>query len=257
MPNGTSTAVTEAGRLPEIGFPEFTAKLITDTFDALVAANLRQMEAYSELLAATAKTLQEYVADHKQEVSGQEIWDYLTKYLPGPSAALTTAPGPEHATLVVRDGPLTDVEAGKINTLTGVTVSPPTLIAAEYDAVIDKIAEFIAGNRYNLLKDMVRMGILRLVIDSGVIETRLTFTTYGRSEMLASARTYDRDTFKLSASAKTGSLLSPVVKAKVSTSYSTFSVRTTSAIDRDVSGSTVQIYGSVIVRFKSDYQPLS
>ncbi len=41
MPSGTELAVTQAARLNEIGFPEFTAKLITDTFDALVAANLR------------------------------------------------------------------------------------------------------------------------------------------------------------------------------------------------------------------------
>jgi hypothetical protein len=35
---------------------------VKDVFDALLAATLRQMEAYSELVAATAKTLQgEYV----------------------------------------------------------------------------------------------------------------------------------------------------------------------------------------------------
>jgi hypothetical protein len=40
MPNGTSTAVTEATRLTDIGFPEFTAKLVKDVFDALLAATL-------------------------------------------------------------------------------------------------------------------------------------------------------------------------------------------------------------------------
>jgi hypothetical protein len=57
MPNGTSTAVTEATRLGEIGFPEFTAKLVKDVFDALLGATLRQMEAYSELVAATQRLL--------------------------------------------------------------------------------------------------------------------------------------------------------------------------------------------------------
>ncbi len=42
MANGTSAAVTEAARLDEIGFPEFTCKLVTDVFDALVSANIRQ-----------------------------------------------------------------------------------------------------------------------------------------------------------------------------------------------------------------------
>ena len=40
MPNGTSTAVTEATRLTDIGFPEFTAKLVKDVFDVLLAATL-------------------------------------------------------------------------------------------------------------------------------------------------------------------------------------------------------------------------
>ena len=50
MPNGTELAITQAARLNEIGFPESTAKLIIDTFDALVAANLRQTQAYVELI---------------------------------------------------------------------------------------------------------------------------------------------------------------------------------------------------------------
>lgn len=37
--------------------PEFTAKLVTDTFEVLVNANLTQMEAYSELLEVTGDIL--------------------------------------------------------------------------------------------------------------------------------------------------------------------------------------------------------
>jgi|GEM_PF-4191233 len=42
--------ITQAARLNEIGFPESPAKLTIDTFDALVAANLRQTQAYIELI---------------------------------------------------------------------------------------------------------------------------------------------------------------------------------------------------------------
>jgi hypothetical protein len=72
---------------------------VKDVFDALLAATLHQMEAYSELVAATAKTLQEYVAENKQLVSGEEVWDWLVKNLPGPAASVTD-PKPEDATLV-------------------------------------------------------------------------------------------------------------------------------------------------------------
>jgi hypothetical protein len=108
MPNGTSTAVTEATRLGEIGFPEFTAKLVKDVFDALLGATLRQMEAYSQLVAATAKTLKEYVSENKNLVSGEEVWDWLTTNLPGPAKHVAANPGRnppvEHASIL--DGEL-------------------------------------------------------------------------------------------------------------------------------------------------------
>jgi hypothetical protein len=47
-----------------------------------------------------------------------------------------------------------------------------------------------------------------------------------------------------------------VVQASVAASYTSVSVRTTSSIDRDVSGSKVDIYARVFIRFKSDYVTL-
>jgi hypothetical protein len=257
MADGTSTAVTEATRLNEIGFPEFTAKLINDTFNTLVAANLRQMEAYSELLVATSKTLVEYTSDHQAEIGGQEVWDWLTKNLPGPAASAAANPTEADATLVRVGVTLAADEAAKIQDRTGLAVGADALSQTEHDSVITEVRKKIAGDRYNLLKEMVRMGILRLVVDSGTIETRLTFTTFGRSESLRTASTYDTKSFNISARAQTGSALSKWVQASVAANYSKVSVRTTSAIDRDISGSTVQIYGSVVIRFKTDYQSLA
>jgi hypothetical protein len=259
MPNGTSAAVTEATRLGEIGFPEFTAKLVKDVFDALLAATLRQMEAYSELVAATAKTLQEYVAENKQLVSGEEVWDWLVKNLPGPAASVTD-PKPEDATLVRVGVTLNDSEKVKVRQKTGLPSSGsnawnPTsdLQQADVDAVTDKVREIIAGNRYTLLKEMVRMGIIRLVVDYGEIETRLTFTTYGESQQLKAASAYQSRAFGISGGV---SARFKAVQASVAASYSSVSVRTTSSIDRDVSGSKVDIYARVLIRFKSDYLAL-
>ncbi len=258
MPNGTSTAVTEATRLGEIGFPEFTAKLVKDVFDALLAATLRQMEAYSELVAATAKTLQEYVAENKQLVSGEEVWDWLVKNLPGPAASVTD-PKPEDATLVRVGVELSSEEITKIRDKTGLTPaewsgpSDGTLTSGDVDTITDKVREIIAGNRYTLLKEMVRMGIIRLVVDYGEIETKLTFTTYGQSQQLKVASAYQSRAFSISGGV---SARFKAVQASVAASYSSVSVRTTSSIDRDVSGSKVDIYARVLIRFKSDYVAL-
>jgi len=267
MPNGTSAAVTEATRLGEIGFPEFTAKLLKDVFDALLAATLRQMEAYSELVAATAKTLQEYVAENKQLVSGEEVWDWLVKNLPGPAASVAANPKPEDATLV-RVGVSFDLSKNaeraqlqKIHDKVNYPATMPTSGSVILDenavnTITDKVRQIIAGNRYTLLKEMVRMGIIRLVVDYGEIETRLTFTTYGESLAQRTATSLNTSAFAATANVQTGKAISKWVEVSAAANYSSVSVRTTSSIDRDVSGSKVDIYARVFIRFKSDYQAL-
>jgi len=269
MPNGTSTAVTEATRLGEIGFPEFTAKLVKDVFDALLAATLRQMEAYSELVAGTAKTLQEYVDENKNLVSGEEVWDWLVQNLPGPASSVTD-PTPEDATLVRVGVKLTEEADGtreitKIRNKTGlqpqdwnpqVQDTKYTLQQTDVETITNKVREIIAGNRYTLLEEMVKMGIIRLVVDYGEIETRLTFTTYGESLAQRTATSLNTKAFAATANLQTGKAINKWVKVSAAANYSSVSVRTTSSIDRDVSGSKVDIYARVFIRFKSDYQSL-
>jgi len=101
------------------------------------------------------------------------------------------------------------------------------------------------------------MGVLRLVVEHGVIETRLTFNTYGSTFYQKNANSYHRDDFRFRAKAKTGAFVSLWASASASTSYSSVNVSTTSQVNRDVSGSQVQIYGRVQIDFKTDYQPLA
>jgi hypothetical protein len=282
MPNGTSTAVTEATRLGEIGFPEFTAKLVKDVFDALLAATLRQMEAYSELVAATAKTLDDYVAENKELVSGEEVWDWLVKNLPGPAASVAANPTPGDATLVRVGVKLTEdentntKEITKIRKKLGWTTqnwdpqldnnNQYQLRDADITNITGRVREIIAGNRYTLLKEMVRMGIIRLVVDYGEIETRLTFTTWGmsqrdRTEQESRVRALRLSYGRTAQTAVSGNLSNATnvlraVQTGLAANYTSVSVRTTSSIDRDASGSKVDIYARVLIRFKSDYLAL-
>jgi hypothetical protein len=125
------------------------------------------------------------------------------------------------------------------------------------DAIVEAAAKRIANNKYDLFKEMVKQGMLRLVVENGVIETRLTFTTYGSSYYNSNKSTYNRKNFNFRAKAKTGGLLSPWVKASASTSYNSVAVRTSKESQRDISGSRVNIFGGVTINFKTDYLPLS
>ena len=261
MPDGTQAAVTEATRLGEIGFPEFTAKLITDTFDAIVAANLRQTEAYIELVSKVTKSLGVYINETKDDIGGELILQFLAKTVPNKD------PTVESGTNLSVDGKLDAVEVTKLKEAVKVegeaddpkvtALVANTAIAKDtYDAILQAVAKRIAADKYTLLKEMVKMGVLRLVVEHGIIETRLTFNTYGSTFYESQKSSFNRSDFNFRAKAKTGGFLSAWVSASASTSYNKVSISTSRETNRDVSGSQVQIYGRVQIDFKTDYQPL-
>ena len=67
-------AMNVASRVQEIGFVEFTAGLINGTFDAIVGATLKQMEAYSKLVADLSKSIQQFQVEN---VTDAQITAYL------------------------------------------------------------------------------------------------------------------------------------------------------------------------------------
>ena len=58
-PPATETIARRAGAMVnEIDFPGFVSQLVHGTFDAIVDASIRQMESYSSLVSAVAKTVE-------------------------------------------------------------------------------------------------------------------------------------------------------------------------------------------------------
>ncbi len=263
MANGTSSAVTEAARLDEIGFPEFTCKLVTDVFDALVAANIRQTQAYVELLQAVSQSLKDYINNTKDDIGGEEILQFLAMVLPpeNPVSGQDSTKVKVGTTLVEADVtalnkaltvPAVAAQAGNNE-----VASAGSLDETKVKAICEAVAVRLAANKYDLLKEMVKQGILRIVVESGTIETRLTFTTYGSSFYQKDASSYHRDNFAFRASARTGGLVSLWCKASASSSFNSINIRTSKETQRDISGSRVQIFGGVTLNIKTDYLPLN
>lgn len=257
----TSEAVTQASRLSEIGFPEFTTKLVTDVFDALVSANLRQTEAYISLLREVGKSLTTYINDTKDDIGGEELMQFLARVLPPEDASGDS----ETATKVTPAATLTNDDVTALKSAVTIDEAPGNenqippagaLDQAKYDKILDAVACRIAANKYDMLKEMVKLGILRLVVENGVIETRLTFTTYGSSFYQSKSTDYSRKAFDFKAKAKTGAFVSLWAKASASTSYSSINISTAEKINQDRSGSTVNIFGRVQINFRTDYLPL-
>ena len=98
------------------------------------------------------------------------------------------------------------------------------------------------------------MGMLRLVIEKGLIETRLTFNTYGYSYDSSVASQYNRET---SRSAGASGIIATILKGPSVSSNTKLNVSTATQKHYDSTGSSVQIFGMVQLNFKTDYMPLS
>lgn len=270
MANGAKQAVDNATRLSEIGFPEFTAKLITDTFNAITQSYIEQMAQYMNVLQVVAQTLEVYIENTEDDISADEIGVFLVALGGLNDTALNFLLGDSTTA-----GTLTTAEAGAINAAValppaaGASSAPATngaLTSARRDTIATAIARRIAVNKYDLLQTMVRQGVLRLVVDNGTIETRLTFTTYGQAVSSSSktnrSRHEDSRAGAFGAGGGFGALagsggLGGGAGGGSTSSASNIKVSTSKESHRDVTGSRVQIFGRVKLNFKTDFLPLA
>ena len=263
--SGVNDAIGAATRLGEIGFVEFTTKLVSDVFDTLVASNLRQQQAFIELLQATSKSLTAYVNETKDDIGPGEIMQVLTAIAPRNTETPATSDSP---TAVTAGGKLNADEAAAINT--ALTITDPATNAVSndkaakagnlddkaIDALREAVAQRVAANKYTLLKEMVKLGMLRLVVTDGTIESGLNFHSYGSDFLRNNASRYSSSQFQFKANAQTGSILSAWVKASASTAYTSVNVSTSNTASGSNSGVDVTITGGVKINFKTDYLPL-
>ena len=259
-------AIDKAARIGEIGFPEFTAKLVTDVFDALVAANIRQTEAYIELVNDVANGLSAYINKTRDDIGGEEILQFLALVVPPADASGDS----EEPTKIKSGGTISGEESTKLqkaleiqgdtsndNVVPKDQEDPVAIDDTLYNKILEAVANRIAANKYTLLEEMVKLGILRLVVENGVIETRLTFSSYEYSFAKSKSTAYNRKNFAFRAKARTSGLTSLFMKASASTSYNSLAISTAEKVNQDRSGSRVSVFGRVQINFKTDYLPLN
>lgn len=258
---GVDDAINTAGQLEEIGFPEFTTKLVSDVFDTLIAANIRQQEAYLELLTATQKSLTEFINDTKDDIGPAELLPFLAAVAPP-----NDADKPDQLTKVAEGATLTATDKTAINDALAVPGEPDdnkvtfgsgALSSSGVDAIMLAVAKRIAADKYTLLQQMVNQGALRLVVEDGTIETRLRFRTSGADYFSSVSSDSNRKDFQFATKAKTGGLLSAWVKASASTKYTSVKVSTIDTRSGSSSRTSVDIYGGVKLNFRTDYLPLN
>lgn len=279
--------IDTAVRFGEIPFTEFTKELVTGVFDSLLDAHIEQMESYSSFVSSLTEDLTTYINNTIDGVSFSDVSDFLLKYqLPQVSdeqltAALDAMKNPANAEnkpftaapasdtdkwwsgLISAVGPAVSSLADKVkdpnlqpklNAVKDYNASVVSTIPT-YKSIHDSIASLIASNKYALLQNMAKLGMMRLVVTEGEIETRITFSTFNNS--VSGSENYDSQKSIDKAKAVKAAGILGLFKVKNKTKNKTITVNTAKSYQRDSSGSRVDIFGRVLIRFKTDYAPLN
>ena len=225
--------------LGAIGFPDFTASLIQGTFQAIVDSSIQQMEAYANLLAETAKTVDVFMEDN---ISDDMARDHLTSNYGDifqkdmstgyPQMAVSTqAVGAGQLPSFLRDlgfdSPM-DLDQHAVN-----------------EVVIPQTRKTLAEMRHQSLATMVMMGINRIVVSDGEINAKLIFHVDATESMSLTFNDYKPTNWNLA-----GQLGGNAFGA------SGIVVNTTNVNAQSDVNMNAELTGEVRVRFRSDYFPL-
>jgi hypothetical protein len=232
--------------LNAVAFPVFVADLLKGTFNAIVDASIKQMEAYGKLLANVAKTVDQFMADN---ITDNQARDYLVNSYP------------EHFQVEVNDGqprvkaretdtPKPDFER-LLNMPDGASLDDDSAEEKFVPAARRRLAE----NRHQMLSTMVLMGINRIVITSGRIYAKLGFHIDAHDTgNVDTASQFDfQHSDEFSAGGGLGSLFGgPQLTSKTSIAY----VTSTKKGSTDAINVSTDLTAEVDLKFKSDYFPL-
>jgi len=246
-----SDVVDELSRVDEIAFPEFTHKLISDTFDATVSSMIRQQEAYADLLEQVAASIEQFEADN---VSEREVDHWIQANGPMEEGESTIGTPEEPGEL--DEEAASRMEAKLRNPMEDLEVSSlPTgsLEPGDVRQIRRLVRRKISRPRQEALEELVEQGIVRVVLDDGTIETRLKFEARGRESDTETESQRERTRSGFSGS---GRLLTSIVGVGIGGGYQSIDVSTQrERRERDVEVEG-EIFGRVELNLRGDYQPL-
>lgn len=234
--------------LNAIAFPTFVADLIKGTFNAIIDASIKQMEAYGNLLSNVAKTVDDFMADN---VSDNNARDYLAGAYPG---HFKVERSDEGAKVVMRDG---------ADQLAKPNLKNHFGLAEDIDLSDDSVEEklvpaarrHMAKSRQQMLSTMVLMGINRIVVTSGRIAAKMGFRIdtkdTGKAES-ASQFDWKNETEASYGGGLAGLFGGPSMSMKNTMAYVSSSKKDSS----DEIDVHADLTGEVDLKFKSDYFPM-
>lgn len=186
----TETLAARAGALSdEIDFPGFVASLVHGTFDALIDASIRQMEAYADLVSAVAKDVDRFTSEN---VTTNQVRDYLLEKYPHDLQRTIENGQPR-----LRPRPTGNDEPRSPDWLQEYGLEGQELTEELVEEEIIPTARRQVGEqRLQLLATMVLLGMNRIVVQDGSISAKVRFRAMARDRAAVDyAQSFDPTTW--------------------------------------------------------------
>jgi hypothetical protein len=243
-PPATEVLAKRVGALSdEIDFPAFVASLVHGTFDAIVDASIRQMEAFADLVSAVAHSVEQFTSENvtpnqaRDDLARKHPRDLLLEVGTGPDAA-------EPRLLPRSSGD--DEEASSPSWLADYGLADEALTAELVEEqLVPAARRRIGESRLQMLATMVLLGMNRIVVRDGSISAKVRFR--------AAARDTGDVTFATSNDPGPGTWgeRGSSTYASATTMVSTVGVNAQTDIDLKV-----ELFGEVRINFASETLPL-
>jgi hypothetical protein len=235
----------------KVDFPNFVSGLVNGVFKAVVDASIEQMKAYGELLAACAKTVDEFARDNITDGAAR---DQVRARFPQIVRVDTTG---DTARLRPAGDEVDTAQVAAAYGLDGVDLEDDDGEAALVAAAKVELAR----QRQSLMATMVLLGINRIVVTNGQINAKVVFDMRAEDSAKRQATAELHDEAKSSSFAAEHNF-SPMpwnVSANVSGRTQSHVATVESAVD-DTSEAKAevkaQLTGEVQLKFKSETFPL-
>jgi hypothetical protein len=186
----------------DLGFADFTRDLINHTFDAIVGAQIRQMEAYADLVAELAKTLAQFQASN---VSDADVTLYLAQRFTDGQGGTSVRADYTYASAADMQA-VDDALAAEIQGISAIVApaTAPKFLATQVKDIRTAVAAELARRMQTRLRDMARDGMARIDVTEGSITSRLTFTVRTSESASATQSTYHNATANAAVSSTFG-----------------------------------------------------
>ncbi len=259
--------ISGAKQVQQLGFTEFTAGLINSTFDGIMGATIKQMEAYRELVANLAKTLAQFQAEN---VSDVHITDHLSQHYPDGQGG--TVVRPNYTFKTIPADPNTGTQEKPANHLLRevaqalqaetINLTNPLILTiqenqqrfftSQVQEIRSKIGELLAINMIENLRAIAREGMTRIVVTDGEILSKLTFNVTATEEQTTGKNQYEPEQINPYIR---GRAVTESGNVSAGTSHNKLTVNPVNESSFDAVTMSTDIIGQVKIRFRTETFP--